>query len=79
MVRAIKQAEKIFALLAKKPHGEGMTLTEIVKQSGMHYRTVKGVVELITYIQHSLHLEIIRSEKTTLVRLRLEENNTSTG
>ncbi len=68
MVRPLERIEKIFALLAEKPR----SLTEIVKLTGMHYRTVQEYVDMILDIQQRPRMEKIDTGKTTIVRIQEE-------
>ena len=68
MVRPSERIEKIFALLAEKPR----SITEIVKLSGMHYRTVQEYIDVIIDIQKRPRMEKIDTRKTVIVRLQEE-------
>ena len=66
MVRPTERVEKIFGLLAEKPR----SLTEIVKETGMHYDTVQEYVSMIIDIQKRPPMEKIDTGKTTIVHIR---------
>jgi len=61
-----ERIEKIFTLLAEKPH----SLSEIVKTTGMHYWTVQEYIDMIIDIQQRPQVEKIDTGKTTIALLR---------